>query len=182
VEVRLRRAATAALAAALLLVPALPAGSSTDTSLPQVKAAFVFNFIKLVSWPDRRFDDANAPVRVCVTRGDEMLEPLRQSISGKLVGSHPIEVVQADENLAPCHVLYLGRQASERYAALMASVSGKAVLLVDEGNAFTWPDGMIRLFLEQSRVRFELNLEAVERSGLKVDPRLIRLARIATRS
>jgi hypothetical protein len=40
---------------------------------------------------------------------------------------------------------------------------------------------MIRLFQEQNRVRFELNLESLERSGLKVDPRLIRLARIATR-
>lgn len=167
--------------AALLLVLALPAGSATDTSLPQVKAAFVFNFIKLVSWPDRRFDDANAPVKVCVMRGDLMLDALRQSLSGKLVGSHPIEVIQAEENLAPCHVLYLGAHVTDRYSALMASVSGKAVLLVDEGTAFTWPDGMIRLFLEQSRVRFELNLEAVERSGLKVDPRLIRLARIATR-
>lgn len=178
---RLTRALTAA-AAALLLVLAQPAGSAVETSLPQVKAAFVFNFIKLVSWPDRRFDDANAPVRVCVMRGDEMLEALRQSISGKLVGAHPIEVVLAEDNLAGCHVLYLGDHVEDRYSALMASVSGKAVLLVDEGGAFTWPDGMIRLFLEQSRVRFELNLEAVERSGLKVDPRLIRLARIASRS
>lgn len=39
---------------------------------------------------------------------------------------------------------------------------------------------MIRLFPGQNRMRFELNLESFERSGLKVDPRPIRLARIAT--
>jgi len=177
-----RRVARAA-AAALLLVLAQPAGSAVDTSLPQVKAAFVFNFIKLVSWPDRRFEGDNAPVQVCVLRGDAMEPALRQSLGGKMAGERPVEVIAVggDESLAPCHVLYLGSQASTRYPSLMARVAGKGVLLVDEGEQFTWPDGMIRLFLEQSRVRFELNLDALERAGLKVDPRLIRLARIASR-
>ena len=88
--------------------------------------------------------------------------------------------MDAEDSLASCHVLYLGGRSSARNATLMAKVSGKGVLLVDEGPRFSWPDGMIRLFQEQNRMRFELNLESLERSGLKVDPRLIRLARIAT--
>jgi hypothetical protein len=182
-EIAMRRSRLAgAVLGALALGLALPANTSVESSLPSVKAAFVFNFIKLVSWPERRFDAERSPVKVCVLRGDDMLDILRQSISGKLSGTHPIEVtvVGGEDNLSACHVLYLGTQASGRYAALMSRVSGKGVLLVDEGDQFTWPDGMIRLFLEQNRVRFELNLESLERAGLKVDPRLIRLARIAT--
>lgn len=181
----MRRRLAWSVAAALLAV-AVPLSASAEVAeptLPAIKSAFVFNFIKLVSWPDRRFDSESSPVRVCVVRGDEMLDAMRDSISGKLVGTRPIEVtaVAPDDSFAACHVLYLGVNVANRYGPLMARAAGKGILVVDEGLQFTWPDGMIRLFQEQNRMRFELNLESVERSGLKVDPRLIRLARIATR-
>lgn len=176
------RAGLAALLLAVAAVPA-PARAEVESSLPSVKAAFVFNFIKLVSWPEARLPAGGGPVQVCVIKGDEMEAALRLALAGKLAGTHPIQVtaLSGDENLTGCHVLYLGSRSSPRNAALMAKVSGKGVLLVDEGPRFTWPDGMIRLFQEQNRMRFELNLESLERSGLKVDPRLIRLARIASR-
>lgn len=169
-----------------LLAAALALASATahaETSLTAVKAAFVFNFIKLVSWPESRVPDAAAPLRVCVLRGDPMEEPLRQALGAKAVGLHPLEVAPLgpDDDFAACHALYLGSQAAPRYATLMARTAGKSVLLIDEGPQFSWPYGMIRLFLEQNRVRFELNLESLERSGLAVDPRLVRLARIAPR-
>lgn len=172
----------AAVFAALALACASMPAAAAEASLPSVKAAFVFNFIKLVSWPEARLTAGGAPVQVCVVRGDEMEPALRHALAGKLAGSHPIQVAVVGEgdNLTACHVLYLGGRTSARNAALMSRVSGKGVLLVDEGPRFTWPDGMIRLFQEQNRMRFELNLESLERSGLKVDPRLIRLARIAT--
>lgn len=167
---------------ALLLAtsPALPA---IESSGPSVKSAFVYNFIKLVSWPEARLAAGNSPIQVCVIKGDEMEPALREVLAGKLAGSHPLQVISvgADDNLDTCHVLYLGSRTASRSATLMARVSGKGVLLIDEGPRFNWPDGMIRLFQEQNRMRFELNLESLERSGLKVDPRLIRLARIAQR-
>lgn len=174
------RAATV-IAALVLACASLPAAAA-EASLPSVKAAFVFNFIKLVSWPETRLASGNAPIQVCVIRGDDMETALRHALAGKLAGPHPIQIAVVGEadNLTPCHVLYLGSRTSARNSALMGRVSGRGVLLVDEGPRFTWPDGMIRLFQEQNRMRFELNLESLERSGLKVDPRLIRLARIAT--
>lgn len=172
----------ALLAAALLaLAPALT--GAAESSGPSVKAAFVYNFIKLVSWPEARLPAGSAPVQVCVIKGDEMEPALRQVLAGKLAGSHPIQVtpVSTEDGFAGCHVLYLGTRTASRNAALMGRVAGKGVLVVDEGQRFSWPDGMIRLFQEQNRMRFELNLESFERAGLKVDPRLIRLARIAER-
>jgi hypothetical protein len=177
------------LAAALLALTgpafAASAGGSTESSLPSVKAAFAYNFVKLTAWPDARFASASAsaPLQVCVIRGDLMEDPLRTSLAGKPAGARTIGVqtVASDDSFGGCHVLYLGSQIAPRYQTLMNRAVSKGVLVIDEGAQFSWPDGMIRLFAEQSRMRFELNLEALERAGLKVDPRLIRLARIATR-
>jgi hypothetical protein len=173
--------ALAVMAALALAAPAARAQGVAD--LPAVKAAFVYNFIKLVTWPDNRFSSPAAPLQVCVLSEDPMEPALARSLGGKLVGSHVLEVTTLgpDGDVLQCHVLYLGSHALGRHESLMARAGGKGVLLVDEGPNFSWPDGMIRLFIEQNRVRFELNLESLERSGLRVDPRLIRLARIATR-
>lgn len=176
-----RRTFRSAALAVALLAAAPPVAAGAEASLPSVKAAFVFNFIKLVAWPEHRFESDATPIQVCVLRGDAMEPALRQSLAGKLAGARAIEVeTVTGDAVANCHVLYLGTHLSGRYGELMSRVSGKGVLVIDEGEQFTWPDGMIRLFLEQSRVRFELNLESLERAGLKVDPRLIRLARIAS--
>ena len=173
----------APLLAALCLALAPGLAGAAESSVAAVKAAFVYNFVKLVSWPEARLPPGNAPVQVCVIKGDEMEEALRQALAGKLAGTHPIQVlpVGADDGFAACHALYLGSRTASRNATLMARAAGRGVLVVDEGPRFTWPDGMIRLFQEQNRMRFELNLESFERAGLKVDPRLIRLARIAQR-
>lgn len=169
--------------AAALLALAGPAGAAEAGSLPNVKAAFAYNFVKLTAWPDGRFAGPSAPLNVCVVKGDPMEEALRASLAGKPVGARAVAVlaVSVDENFSVCHALYLGSPLAPRYSALMSRAVAKGVLVIDEGDKFTWPDGMIRLYAEQARMRFELNLEAVERAGLKVDPRLIRLARIATR-
>lgn len=166
---------------ALLAAASGPAWAA-DLSLPSVKAAFAYNFIKLTAWPDARFVNSNAPLQVCVIKGDLMEEPLRHSLGGKPAGARTVTVqtVGPDDSFSSCRVLYLGTMPIPRYTTLMARAVGKGVLLIDEGSQFSWPDGMIRLYTEQGRMRFELNLEAIERAGLKVDPRLIRLAHIAT--
>lgn len=166
-----------------LLLAVSAAASAADSSLPNVKAAFAYNFVKLAAWPAQRFTGASAPLQVCVIKSDPMESALRESLAGKLAGERIISVqsVGSDDSFASCHALYLGASLAPRFPALMGRAVAKGVLLIDEGPQFTWPDGMIRLYTEQNRVRFELNLEALERAGLKVDPRLIRLARIATR-
>lgn len=178
----------AALAAGLLLAllaEAAPAQPDDETEkLAAVKAAFVYNFIKLVGWPQARLDGALAPIHVCVIQGDAMDESLRHSLQHKTFDGHALQVLPlplAAADLLDCHVLYLGAAQQPQYAALMARAVERGVLVIDEGASFSWPDGMIRLFLDQGRVHFELNPQAVERAGLKLDPRLIRLARIATR-
>lgn len=171
------------LAAGLLLALLSPVAAAQEEVLPAVKAAFVYNFIKLVSWPEARFESPEAPARVCVYEGEPMAPALRQALEAKTFDGRGIRVLTLAPaaELAGCHVLYLGTPQQPRYLQLMARAGDKGLLVIDEGPAFSWPDGMIRLFLEEGRVRFELNLQSVERAGLKIDPRLIRLARIATR-
>lgn len=181
---RLSQRLLPALAALGLLLGSLPA-QAQSADLGALRAGFLLNFAKLASWPEARFAAADAPLRLCLLADDASLDALSKSLSGKPVGSHALELVPVSNAAAiragNCHLAYLGPEAQPRYGELMAALAASGALIVDEGSRFSWPDGMIRLFVEDGRMRFELNLDAVEKAGLKIDPRLIRLARLAAR-
>ena len=169
------------MAIALALTPWGAARSET-ASEGQVKAAFVFNFAKLLTWPDDRFEDGNSALRVCTLKGDSAGGWLLPALDGKQAGERRVEAGEVEmTQAADCHLVYLGYELEPRFEQLMPQLSGHGVVLVDEGARFTWPDGMIRLFEDAGRFRFEMNLATFESAGLRVDPRMIRLARIASR-
>jgi hypothetical protein len=51
-------------------------------------------------------------------------------------------------------------------------------LTVGESPHFTLNGGAVRFFLEHDRVRFEINIDAVERAHLKISAQLLSLAKI----
>ena len=168
----------------LTIVAALGADDvrAQAASEEQVKSAFVFNFAKLLTWPDASFESDAAPFRICTLGSDPSGRWLAAALEGKKAGARALEhsVIEVDQSEG-CHLVYLGSAMEKRLVELTTQLSGQGVLLVDEGPEFAWPNGMIRLFQEDGRFRFEMNLAAFETAGLRVDPRMIRLARIASR-
>ena len=59
----------------------------------------------------------------------------------------------------------------------MATAVGHAILTVGESEGFAQEGGMIGFSLEENKIRFEINLEAVERANLRVSARLLALAK-----
>lgn len=171
-----------AAAMAMLLAQSVQAQSG---DLGALRAGFLVNFAKLSSWPDTRFETPDSPVRLCLHDADPNTKALSQSLGGKPVGARALQIVPINDLKSVkggnCHIAYLGPELQTRLDELVPALAATGSLVVDEGSRFTWPDGMIRLFLEDGRMRFELNLSAVERAELKIDPRLIRLARLAVR-
>jgi len=51
------------------------------------------------------------------------------------------------------------------------------VLTVGEHEHFLDQGGIMRLFLENNRVRFSVNQQSADRAGLQISSRLLRLAR-----
>ena len=52
------------------------------------------------------------------------------------------------------------------------------VLTVSDGKGFSLAGGIIELYVEGGRMRFAINLDAADRSGLRLSSRLLGLAKI----
>lgn len=165
----------------LLALPRLATAAEVSVEF-RLKAAFLLNFAKLVQWPAARFKDSKDALRLCVLGADPFGSVLDDTIRGKRIGERPITVTRAAaaKDLLDCHLVYLGAGERSRYAAHMKALSDRSILTVDEGSQFIWPLGMIRFYLDQDRVRFEVSPSTMEKAQLQMDPRMVKIARIVS--
>lgn len=157
-----------------LALPAFCSGVSTAQE-QQVKAAFLINFAKFIDWP------AEAQILTFCVAGDQSMEAFLETASvGKSVGSRQLKVRSAGSatSLSDCNIVYLGRSEKKKAPQMAQLLSGKRVLTVSEFCELGADGIVFNFFIEQERVRFEVNLGAAARANLKISSQLLKLARI----
>ncbi len=177
VPAAVRRVLPVLLAAGLLLGGrAAHAGSEAED---QVRAVFLYNFALFVSWPETASDAAaDAPLRFCVM-GNRRLAGLLETVTAReRVDGRPIQVapVRADDGLSDCRLLYVDPQADGALAGLLRELGHAPVLTVGAERSFAEQGGMIALAHVGRRIKPLVNLQAVERVGLTISSKLLRLA------
>lgn len=155
------------------------AADGNASSEYQVKAAFLFHFAQFVDWPAEAFKGADSPLTYCTLGEDPFHGALDATLNGKTVGARAFRVrhFKQVQELQECQVLFVG--AGEKKAVLSALDVAKRgpVLTVGEAEHFVQDGGMIEFFLEDNKVRFNINLDAAERAKLKISARLLALAK-----
>lgn len=146
-----------------------------------VKAAFLYNFVKFVEWPAGAFRDDRSPIEICVYGTDPFGESLDGVVKGETVGGRGL-VIRRPAHLAGgagfegCHVLFIAGSERERASEVLAVVAGRPVLTVADSDGFLRAGGMINFVLDEGRVRFRINEAPAERVHLTISSKLLRLA------
>jgi hypothetical protein len=162
----------------LVLLLFLPGMASAQAPEYDLKAAFLFNFAKFVEWPASAFSNERAPLTICVYGEDPFGSTLDAVVQGERVGERSLLVQRPDsvDDLGECHVLFVCRSERDRLDEVMKKVEGEPVLTVADTDGFLRAGGVINFILEGSKVRFLIDQEAAERSGLRISSKLMRLA------
>ncbi|MDP9337669.1 MAG: YfiR family protein [Acidobacteriota bacterium] len=169
------------LAALLLLARATPSWPLPASSVEyQVKAAFLLNFAKFIEWPPGAFHSDTAPITLCVFTYDPFGSALDDILRGKNI--HGREVLSRRTNelldLKHCQVVFVSDKTDTRLSEVLNALKGSSVLLVGEGDDFAERGGAVQFFLEDKKLRFAVNVDAVQRAGLTVSSKMLALARI----
>jgi hypothetical protein len=168
-------------ALALAGSPALSrqAGAS-PASESDVKGVFVLNFVRFVSWSSIQGEAGDA-LPVCALANSDFAAAVRRAVAGKTAQNRSIVFrFDADPDPSRCRVLVV--DAGEYRTALPAlnAVSGAAVLTIGNGPGLIELGGMFELVVEDRKVRFNTNLEAIRRANLQVSANLLHLSRNLT--
>jgi hypothetical protein len=186
-SVRRQGGGHAALAAAALLAlagpatagdPAAPAKSAPDTGRATV-ASVVTGIVSYTRWPA----EMKSP-RLCTLGQGRGVDELRGLAD---LGATALAVPVRAASVVPdawsqCDIIYVGAVAIGAQRDLLQSTVGRPVLMIGEGRDFCSDGGMFCLEGIPSAVKFAVNLDAVARSGLRVNPSVLRIARGAPAS
>ncbi|HEX9113221.1 MAG TPA: YfiR family protein [Nitrospirota bacterium] len=160
------------------VVPAVTLGPAFGQPQPgeyEVKAAFLYNFLSFVEWPAtvKRSDT----LRVCVMAEPPALNAFNE-LNGQIAAGRKIDAVHLSPGDSPgsCHVLFIGSHAELDLPRIMKAVEGAGVLTVGDTAGFARQGVIINFYLQNKKVRFEINAAAARRSGITISSKLLKLA------
>lgn len=143
---------------------------------PQAKANLLFNLAAFIEWPANVLGPTDR-ISICVAGDPDVIAALRayegRMIEGRSVTSRAI--VDSEEP-AGCHIIFVS--VSRDRLALVQRVADRPVITVGDAPEFARQGGALRVFFEQSRLRFEINTTTVARTKLRVSSKMLGLARL----
>ena len=163
----------------LFNVPAGNAQSQKELEY-KLKAVYLLNFMQFSEWPDSAFADARAPIVLGVVGIDQFGTVLDEVVQSEKVGAHPITVVRfrTGDEITKCQALFVCTSEKDNCQAILDGVQGSSTLTVSEISGFNYLGGCIRLYVENNRLRFEINMKALKQARLRMSSKLLRLAKI----
>ena len=150
----------------------------------QVKAAYLFNFLKFVEYPGESFTDSLAPIVICVVGDDPFGDALPQVVLGKTVQGRDLvnRIYRSSEDLRGAHILFISASERKKLPMILSGLHGSSVLTVSDAAGFLDAGGMIQFLNENDRVRFAINVDATSRAKLKMSSKLLSLAKVVGRN
>jgi hypothetical protein len=172
-----RRIVYAAAALGVVLCAEAAVATADAPAEPQVKAAFLYNFVKFVEWAD---DGAlNGPVTVCVAGSAAVAASLKGAAQHRAdARAIAVQQVTSDSPLTTCQLVYIADSDEQRARHWLASLNGSTAFTVSDCERFARLGGVANFFVQDGRLRFAINLDAARRASLRISSRMLALAQI----
>jgi hypothetical protein len=142
----------------------------------ELRSATVLAFIRHSEWRQA----ASGPIRIAVVGRAGMVQTLRRTLEGKTANNRAIRVVDGKLPGDPreCQILYVAGENSGEIRETVAAWQGHA-LTIGESGRFLEYGGAVQLLIVDGHMRFEVNLDAVERAGVAISSTLLRYGQVA---
>lgn len=150
----------------------------------QVKAMFVYNFLKFVEWPSAAAVGARDPFVVLIIGDGATADATERFLESKAIGDQPVVVrrVRWDQSLAGVRAAFVVERDARKLNRVLEAAAAAGVLTIGEGEKFTTSGGVIGLLVEDRKVRFDVDTTAAKIAGLRVSSKLLALTRIVRSS
>ena len=160
---------TLVLMLSLMLAPATAARlAETDKSVRSI----VSGIVSYTRWPSI----SGAP-KLCIFATSRYLQALSTVDEQSLLPYIPVVVHTPQDALAAsCDGIYFGTESPARQVELINQYH-RALLLISEHNPECIIGSAFCLITDEPRIRFSVNLDALSRSGVRVNPDVLMLAR-----
>lgn len=160
--------------AALALWLGALSGLCADKTQRSVEAAFLYNFVKFISWPDARMDQPDRAVSICIV-GDNVFGEMLDDIV-KAGNRKGVRVLKLGQPSGVCHLAFISFDSKDESEKAIKYYSSSPTVTVSERDSFLEDGGTIQFFTESSRVRFSVSTAGLSARGVTISSHMLSLA------
>lgn len=173
----------------LCLIPITTAtyGRQPRTSEYEVKAAYLYNFLLFIKWPeleDTPPTDSKTPETITIgIVGKNVFGAHFNKVEGKLLTNKNKKLVikhfgdfHNKLDVTDCQLLFVASSEKNNLKSILARVNGKPILTVSDITGFLEIGGMINFISVQEGIRFEINQSRARDCGLRPNSHLLQSA------
>lgn len=148
---------------------AVPAGPGKAVEATERLVRSIFEYTRWPSQPN--------PVRLCIAGPTRYAAQLGTNalLDGRRIDTRVLGS-DAYAGVSSCDALYLGDMGRDRLRRWTANARGAAIVTIAEADPLCGSEAMFCLLYRRGALSFQLNVDAVARSAVRVDPRVLRLS------
>jgi hypothetical protein len=145
----------------------------------QIKAMFVYNFLKFVEWPADSSLAARDPFVVVIMGDGPTADATEHYLETRAIGDRPLSVrrIRWDQSLVGARAVFVVDLDGKKLRRVLDAAAAAHVLTIGEGDSFTTSGGVIGLLVEDRKLRFDVDTSAAEHAGLRVSSKILALSR-----
>lgn len=143
----------------------------------QIKAAFLSNFAKFISWQGTR-PNPGGDFAIGVLGDGVFADELSELVRGRSIAGRSVRVklLHALGDALPMDVVFVPAGHEHDMSAHVSSLRRSGVLTVGESPRFAEMGGIINFQMQSGKIRFAINRQAAAEAGLKISPQLLKLS------
>jgi len=150
----------------------MPVGEGAD-ALDGATARMVGAIVDYARWPQEP-----QTLNLCITANPRHAGAFPSISPSRDIGVQVRAVNSGMQDLSQgCHVLYIGPASLAEMRRITASARGSAVVTIAEADPSCRSEAMFCLLPGRGTLSFRLNVDAVSRSQVRIDPRVLRMSR-----
>lgn len=143
----------------------------------EIKAVFLFQFGKYITW--KQADDDEELI-IHVLGESEIVDPLKEIVSlqqnrGKRITVKEVDNLRESDN---CKLLFIPQEYPGSVVDVFRYAVEHDIVTIGETGEYFGQGLAINFIIEEGKVRFDIDLRAVEGTDVSISSNLLRLARV----
>ena len=155
-----------------------PVQAKDDGLEYKVKAAFLLNFARFITWPEQHWP-ANQPFFLLTVLGQDPFGPALSGVEEKQIAGRPIHLrfeQTLSEAASAGQMIFVSGSEKAQLGRILASTAGKPTVLVSDIEGFAAAGGMFEFKRVNGRLSFIINNSRAREQGLRINASLLQLA------
>jgi hypothetical protein len=162
----------------LLFFSVLPINAQYNENI--IKSAYIERITRFIEWPDNDTAFLHGNFVIGVFDEEDLYYTLTEIFREKPIKNHKVTIipVKSPEEIINCNLCYISENAKPIISKFVDAANYSGVLLFSGTSDFSKSGVHINFYLEDEKLKFEINEKSIDSAGFKASYLLMRNARI----